>query len=106
MLSIPLPTRNEPKATYAVQLDGQTFDLGFVWSERTDTWTMSISASDGTGLAAGILLTPGVNLLRTVTADERPGGALVLTNFGDAIPTLTGIETSTLYYVTAEELEE
>jgi len=105
MQSIPLPTRNEPKATYAVQLDGKSFDLTFVWNSKTDNWTLNVATSSGTHLSDGILLAPGINLLRNLAADDRPGGALVLTNFENKIPTYSSIETSELFYVEVAELE-
>lgn len=105
MQSVPLPTSENPKSTQSVQLDGQTYELTFTWSARTDTWTMDIATSDGLALAEGLLLAPGVDLLQTVTPEDRPGGALVVANQGYITPNLEGINSSYLIYVTAEELE-
>lgn len=65
---------------YEIPLDGRTFDLAFVYSDRLDSWALSIKSATGESLADGIPLVLGVDLLdwRPDRNMSLPQGALVV----------------------------
>lgn len=102
ILSVPLPTKDEPFAEQSVSLDGQTYLMTFDWNSRTDRWTMSLRTErDDTAILNGALLCMGVDLLQTIpsTLDYVPPGQLWLGGEGD--PTLETIGNVTLFYIEA-----
>jgi hypothetical protein len=98
LLSIPLPTAEEPHLVQTTQLEGQSYVFEFNWNSRNDRWTLHLSNSDGSAILDGAILCIGVELLRTVPATlaHVPPGLLYLV--GDDDPTLETIGNVSLLY--------
>lgn len=101
---VPLPTPDQPLIEQTVSLDGSSFTLTFDWSERNDTWAFKIVDADGVTLTTGGALCYGVDLLRHIASENRPGGALFVLTAPEAFtPTLENIADAFLLYFEADE---
>lgn len=96
---VPLPTTAQPLRVQKTSLDGTPFTLRFDWNSRTERWSFSLYLDDGTPLLLGGVLVAGVDLLRTVSDDLRPGGQLMIVDFTE--PTLDTIGNVSLIYLNA-----
>ena len=88
--------------TQSANLDGRSYTFTFDWSERADTWSLSIRDASGAAVILGARLVPFTDLLRTVASDNRPPGSLVL--FSEEAPTIETIGLASLIYLTEDEL--
>lgn len=101
---VPLPTPDQPLLEQTVSLDGSSFTLTFDWSERNDTWAFQIEDAEGNTLTSGGILTYGVDLLRHIASENRPGGALFVLTTPEAVtPTLDNISEAYLLYFEESE---
>ncbi len=73
-----VPTFSEPFYRQTTTLDGVPYVFDFAFNMRTNTWTMHISATDGTPLASGIKLITNFGLLGGSTNLDLPPGELVV----------------------------
>ncbi len=98
LLSIPLPTSEEPHLVQTTQLEGQSYVFEFNWNSRIDRWTLHLKNIDGAAILNGALLCIGVELLRTIpsTLGYVPPGILYVAGADD--PTLDTIGESFLIY--------
>lgn len=94
--------------TQVTELDGRAYQLRFLWIGERERWTVDISTEAGTPIRMGLLLTPGVDLLRTVTSPNAPPGILsVRSTDGEQASTVTDLhpkERVRLVYFTAAEV--
>jgi hypothetical protein len=74
---IRLPTYSDPFYSVTYELSGERFLFDFVYNQREDSWCFNLSTEDGEGLARGIRVSTGVNLLQFVIDKRAPKGALV-----------------------------
>lgn len=95
---IPTPVTAEPLRTQETQLEGKTYVLTYDYSGREDKWYLSMADVNGNTLISAVKLVPNLNLLRTLTADEQPGGKLYLTTVDSLDPTLDTIDEAILFY--------
>jgi len=104
MLSVPLPTSDQPFLTQTTTLEGRSYQFTFDWNSRLDRWSFDLAIEDGAAILTGGLLCTEIDLLKTIpsTLDTAPPGQLVLVGDGD--PTLDTIGNVSLIYVTSEEL--
>jgi len=98
LVTVPLPTSEEPNLVQTTQLDGQTFVFEFRWNSREDRWSLDLYNEDGNEIFRGQMLTLGTNLLRSVpsTLSYVPPGILFLAGEND--PTLDTIGNVNLIY--------
>ena len=94
---IQTPTSEQPLITQQINLSGTPYSMLFNWNSRTDRWSVSIFLVDGTPLLTGATLVAGLDLLLTVSSDDRPGGMLVVVD--DYDPTLDTIDPVSFLYL-------
>ncbi len=57
-----------------IELDGNTYVLGFLWNTRDLAWYMSLGGVDGSAIVDGIKLVLGVELLQWTRVPGLPPG--------------------------------
>lgn len=105
MRQIPLPTSEQPISTQRTSLDGVSYRIDWRWNGRVSRWYWSLYDSDDAPVIQGRPLVAGWPLLHTCTAENAPPGELWLFTTDDEDPDLDGIESASLFYFTADEVE-
>ena len=79
-VQIPLQTEN-PHYSERVDLDGETYILTFLYTERNDLWTLDIQDKDENDLILGIPIFPQYDLLAQYQGNvSLPQGTLFAIN--------------------------
>lgn len=109
-LVIDLP--QTPWSVQNVTLGDTTYIFEYEYSNRYDTWYLSIRSLDNTPLLTGVRLVPWAPILKNHPQETLPAGELVLfdqqssVNFGSNYPTFDDLVTRyAMRYFTQEELE-
>lgn len=79
VFEIPLDSIDADFIQTATTLDGSTYILDFSWSDRSESWYISVYLqTDGnpTPIVEGVRLSPGWPLMLGVVVDGRPPGEL------------------------------
>lgn len=75
---------DEPFYSQVTDLDGRSYVLEFQHELRFDRWRLTINDGEGNALLDGIVLVPGVDLLKPyVYLDTLPPGLLQVVTTGD-----------------------
>lgn len=85
MIAIPLDP-NTPFFSLECDLDQEQYKLTFYWSERTDSWSMSLATADGQEIFSGQKLVVGYPIGWRFQHAKKPSGSFVLVDtagFGD-----------------------
>lgn len=111
-MSLALEAPNTVWSTQTVVLDGVSYIFEYQWSNRYDTWYLSIFDINENPLLTGVRLVPWVPIFRNHPQRSLPAGELVLFDqqseppFSDKYPNENDFGTRfVLYYFTQEELE-
>jgi len=76
MIEIPL---NGAPAFFSVEidLDRRTYELTFLWNERSESWFMDIAILPGGVLVAGVRVVPDYPMLLQYTRPLMPTGSFI-----------------------------
>lgn len=106
----PIPTFDAPFYSEAVTLEGVSYRLSFAYSQRENTWYLSLADSANVDIYNGIKLTCLAPLLRKCADPRRPPGELaVFSSTADLSPPgledlVAGTGRCSLIYVTSDWL--
>lgn len=87
-------------------LGGSDFEIDLRWNRRAEFWALSIRTAAGADVALGVVLAPGVPLLRRVVGEGRPAGEIFCTSDGALVGRDELGGNALLLYVDGEELDE
>lgn len=111
-MALVLELPSTPWSTQSVVLDEVVYILEYQWSNREDTWYLSIYNSEELPLVQGIRLIPWTGLLSQHPQANLPSGDLVLYDVqsqpfqGSVYPTFENLQSRfQMNYFTKEELE-
>lgn len=88
---------DEPQHDYAVQLEGVQYQIRLTWRELRPGWYLDLYEADGTAIAEGLRVSPGIQLNAGLT-NGPPG---VIAAVGEDSYARTEIK---LFYVPSTEL--
>lgn len=100
VLTIPSPDETAPRAIQRTPLDGVDFILIFDWNIRANQWSLDIRTGDGVDIITGIAIISLWDVLRSLSALNRPLGRIVWT--GSAPPGLEDLVEGLTYFDASE----
>lgn len=91
-----------PLARMRVNLGGTDFSLRLDYTEKEDSWYLSVYTANESPIIRGVKLRPNRSLLTLATSDEKPQGFLVLVGPPVKVGFAALGRTHTLYFGTHE----
>ena len=87
-----IPLQPGVPQTFAVVLNGVTYNMTLRWCDPNQAWTLDIADASGNALVSGIALVTGADLLEQYGYLGIGGRLFVQTdNNADAVPTLANL---------------
>jgi hypothetical protein len=96
-----IPTYSDAESRYSVALGGSVVSIVTRYSYSAQCWQMDLSDSLGNAILTGLMLVPGVDLLKPYPQIKRTLGSLLLVELteGDYIsPDSLGTTTKLLWF--------
>jgi len=91
-----------------IDLEGRVYLFRFSWNARIARWSLGIYTEAGDRIHVGILLVPGVHLLRKVADERRPPGILYILSTSGTPPGLydlgPGLDSRLVYWTRDEAI--
>lgn len=106
-MAVTLPLRGDvDRYVRRYSLDGVTVSIALAWRQRTGSWYMDMTASDGTPILTGQRVSPGVPVLPDPTVPGAPPGALVMLGPDPYLRGQIGSDVRLVYLTAAEIARE
>lgn len=108
-MAILIPTREDPRYSIEIELDGSSFFLDFEWNDRAESWFLDILNADRVMLLAGVRVVVGFPLINRYRDPRLPKGDLtaIVTSGSDLDPKFTDLgDRVQLLYTPIDEMNE